>query len=100
MSEWAEVARWLAIGALGIGGMIFLPLWIIGLIGTVLEHRREMRQIGTGNEALRQQLQALQEEIAELRRTTTEHQLSLQANLENLQERVRALEEQGTVLHR
>jgi hypothetical protein len=31
-------------------------------------------------------------EMEELRRTTVEHHLSLQANLENLQERVRALE--------
>jgi hypothetical protein len=34
----------------------------------------------------------LHDELQELRRTTTEHHLSLQANLENLQERVRALE--------
>jgi uncharacterized coiled-coil DUF342 family protein len=51
-----------------------------------------MRQLGAGNDALAEQLQALRDEMEALRRTTTEHHLSLQANLENLQERVRALE--------
>lgn len=97
MGELAEVVRWLAIAALGVGGMIFLPMWIIGFIATVLEHRREMKQLGAGNKVLLQQLQALREEVAELRRTTTEHQLSLQANMENLQERVRALETEREV---
>jgi prefoldin subunit 5 len=59
---------------------------------TLLEHRREMRQLGAGNDALAEQLQALRDELDALRRTTTEHHLSLQANLESLQERVRALE--------
>ncbi|MEN3001743.1 MAG: hypothetical protein ABDI19_07885 [Armatimonadota bacterium] len=92
MGELGEVARWIAIGLLGVGGIVFLPLWVIGLVSAVLEHRREMKQLGAGSETLLQQLQALREEVAELRRTTTEHQLSLQANLESLQERVRALE--------
>jgi len=48
-----------------------------GLIHTLLEHRRAMQQLGAGNDALAEQLQALRDE---------------QANLENLQERVRALE--------
>jgi prefoldin subunit 5 len=51
-----------------------------------------MRQLGADNDTLAEQLQALRNEMEALRRTTTEHQLSLQANLENLQERVRALE--------
>ncbi|MCS7065805.1 MAG: hypothetical protein NZL85_05955 [Fimbriimonadales bacterium] len=92
VGELGEVARWIAIGLLGVGSVVFLPLWVIGLVSTVLEHRREMKQLGAGSETLLQQLQTLREEVAELRRTTTEHQLSLQANLENLQERVRALE--------
>ena len=92
MGELAEVARWIAIGLLGTASVIFIPVWLIGLIQTVLEHRREMKQLGAGSETLLQQLQAMRNEMEELRRTTVEHHLSLQANLENLQERVRALE--------
>ena len=43
---------------------------------------------------IRDRIDALRREIAELRQTATEYDLSLQANLENLQERVRALEQQ------
>jgi hypothetical protein len=92
MGELAEVARWIAIGLLGTASIIFIPVWFIGLIDTVLEHRQKMQQLGTGSETLLQQLQTLRNEMEELRRTTVEHHLSLQANLENLQERVRALE--------
>jgi hypothetical protein len=92
MGEWVEIARWVALGLIGTAAVIFAPLWVIGLVHTLLEHRREMRQLGAGNDALAEQLQALRDEMEQLRRTTTEHHLSLQANLENLQERVRALE--------
>jgi len=92
MGEWVEIARWVALGLVGTAAVIFAPLWLIGFIHTLLEHRREMRQLGAGNDALAEQLQALRSEMEELRRTATEHHLSLQANLENLQERVRALE--------
>lgn len=92
MGEWVEIARWVALGLIGTAAVIFAPLWVIGLVQTLLEHRREMRQLGAGNDALAEQLQALRDELDALRRTTTEHHLSLQANLENLQERVRALE--------
>jgi chromosome segregation ATPase len=92
MGEWVEIARWVALGLVGTAAVIFAPLWFIGLIHTLLEHRREMRQLGAGNDALAEQLQALRDEMEQLRRTTTEHHLSLQANLESLQERVRALE--------
>jgi hypothetical protein len=92
MGEWVEIARWIALGLIGTAAVIFAPFWFIGLIHTLLEHRREMRQLGAGNDALAEQLQALRDEMEQLRRTTTEHHLSLQANLENLQERVRALE--------
>ena len=92
MGEWVEIARWVAMGLIGTAAVIFAPFWFIGLIHTLLEHRREMRQLGAGNDALAEQLQALRDEMEQLRRTTTEHHLSLQANLENLQERVRALE--------
>jgi uncharacterized coiled-coil DUF342 family protein len=92
MGEWVEIARWVALGLIGTAAVIFAPLLVIGLVQTLLEHRREMRQLGAGNDALAEQLQALRDEMEQLRRTTTEHHLSLQANLESLQERVRALE--------
>jgi prefoldin subunit 5 len=92
MGEWVEIARWVALGLIGTAAVIFAPLWVIGLVQILLEHRREMRQLGAGNDALAEQLQALRDELDALRRTTTEHHLSLQANLESLQERVRALE--------
>jgi len=92
MGEWVEIARWVALGLIGTAAVIFAPLWVIGLVQTLLEHRREMQQLGAGNDALAEQLQALRDELDALRRTTTEHHLSLQANLESLQERVRALE--------
>lgn len=92
MGEWVEIARWVALGLIGTATVIFAPLWVIGLVQTLLEHRRAMRQLGAGSDALAQQVQALRDELDALRRTTTEHHLSLQANLENLQERVRALE--------
>ena len=92
MGEWVEIARWVALGLVGTAAVIFTPLWLVGLIQTILEHRRAMRQLGAGNDALAEQLQALRNEMEQLRRTTTEHHLSLQANLENLQERVRTLE--------
>ena len=92
MGEWIEIARWVALGLIGTAAVIFAPLWVIGLVQTLLEYRREMRQLGAGNDALAEQLQALRDEMEQLRRTTTEHHLSLQAHLESLQERVRALE--------
>ena len=92
MGEWIEIARWVALGLIGTAAVIFAPLWVIGLVQTLLEHRREMRQLGAGNDALAAQVQALRDELDALRRTTTEHHLSLQANLESLQERVRSLE--------
>ena len=92
MGEWVEIARWVALGLIGTAAVIFAPLWVIGLVQTLLEYRREMRQLGAGNDALAAQVQALRDEMEQLRRTTTEHHLSLQANLESLQERVRALE--------
>jgi polyhydroxyalkanoate synthesis regulator phasin len=40
------------------------------------------------------QIEALRQELAQLRDTSTQYDMSLQANLEALQERVRALEQQ------
>ncbi len=92
MGEWVELARWIALGLLGTASVIFVPMWCIGLVEIILEHRRQMKRLGADNETLLQQLQALRNEMEALRRTTMEHHLSLQDNLENLQERVRTLE--------
>ncbi len=77
---------------------IFGPALIIPVMAMVQKHRREMLKLELergkhSNAELLKQIEALRQEIAELRRTTTEHSLSLQENLENLQERVRQLEQ-------
>ncbi len=77
---------------------IFGPALIIPIVAMVQKHRREMLMLELekgkhSNAELLKQIEALKQEIAELRRTTTEHSLSLQANLENLLERVRQLEQ-------
>jgi polyhydroxyalkanoate synthesis regulator phasin len=59
----------------------------------MLQMELEKRRLS--NQALEERIEALRMEIATLRETTTQYDLSLQANLENLQERVRALEEQS-----
>lgn len=78
---------------------IFGPAVIIPVTAMVLKHRKEMMKLEierrtTVNQDVLAQIDALRREIAELRQTATEYDLSLQANLENLQERVRALEQQ------
>ncbi|MEN3001742.1 MAG: hypothetical protein ABDI19_07880 [Armatimonadota bacterium] len=79
--------------------LIFGLAIIIPVTAMVLKHRKEMikleieRRTAVSEEVLAQ-LDALRREIAELRKTSTEYDMSLQANLENLQERVRALEQQ------
>ncbi|MFN7162735.1 MAG: hypothetical protein ACK4NB_06695, partial [Fimbriimonadales bacterium] len=63
----------------------------------VIKHRKEMMQLELekrrlSNQEIAKQIEALREELAQLRETSTQYDLSLQANLESLQERVRALE--------
>lgn len=77
---------------------IFGPALIIPIVAMTQKHRKEMAQFElekrrVSNEEIARQIEALRQEIAELRQTTTQYDLSLQANLENLQERVHALEE-------
>ncbi|MDW8107602.1 MAG: hypothetical protein RMK45_08995 [Armatimonadota bacterium] len=86
--EWAQ---WIALGLVGAASVVFVPLWLVGLLHTILEHRREMRKQANLQEVL-QQVQALREELSALRETTTAHQMSLQTQLERLQERIQALE--------
>ncbi len=79
--------------------LIFGPGIIIPVVAMVQKHRREMAQMELertrlSNAEITQQIEALRKEIAELRHTTTEYDLSLQANLENLQQRVQSLEQE------
>lgn len=89
--DWAQ---WLAVGMIGAAGVIFLPMWAIGALQVFLEHRRALRQGGADMEAIVKQLQALREELNALRETSTEHHMSLQEQVDNLQARVQVLEEQ------
>lgn len=78
---------------------VFGPVLFIPIIGMVLKHRKEMLQMEIekyrlSNQEVAKQIEALRQEIAQLRDTSTQFDLSLQANLENLQERVRYLEQQ------
>jgi predicted nuclease with TOPRIM domain len=65
----------------------------------VLKHRKEMLQMELerrrlSNQEVIAQIEALRQELAQLRDTSTQYDMSLQANLEMLQERVRMLEQQ------
>jgi len=76
---------------------IFGPALIVPVLAITQKHRKEMAMLELekrrkSNEEILKQIEALRQEIAELRQTTTQYDMSLQANLENLQERVRALE--------
>lgn len=78
---------------------IFGPALFVPITAMVLKHRKEMVQLELekrrlSNQEIAKQIEALRQEIAHLRETSTQFDLSLQANLENLQERVRALEQQ------
>ncbi|MCS7209290.1 MAG: hypothetical protein NZ874_06930 [Fimbriimonadales bacterium] len=78
---------------------IFGPALFIPITAMVLKHRKEMLQMELekrrlSNQEVAKQIEALRAEIAQLRETATQYDMSLQANLENLQERVRYLEQQ------
>ena len=78
--------------------LIFGLALVIPLVAMTQKHRKEMLMLELekrrqSNEEVLKQIEALRREIAELRETTTQYDMSLQANLENLQARVRALEE-------
>ncbi len=79
--------------------LIFGPGIIIPVVAMVQKHRKEMAQLELertkhSNAEIAQQIEALRQEIAELRRTSTEYDMSLQANLESIHHRVQALEEE------
>ncbi|MGQ9656583.1 MAG: hypothetical protein ACUVV1_01625 [Fimbriimonadales bacterium] len=76
------------------GSALFVPI-----AAMVLKHRKEMLQMELekgrlSNQELAAQIEALRQELAALRDTATQYDMSLQANLETLQERVRQLEQQ------
>jgi sensor histidine kinase regulating citrate/malate metabolism len=76
------------------GSLVFVPITAM-----VLKHRKEMLQMELerrrlSNQEVVAQIEALRQELAQLRDTSTQYDMSLQANLEALQERVRMLEHQ------
>jgi len=78
---------------------IFGPMLFIPITAMVLKHRKEMIQMELerrrlSNQEVIAQIEALRQELAQLRDTSTQYDMSLQANLEMLQERVRMLEQQ------
>ncbi|BCW95195.1 MAG: hypothetical protein WHS44_01350 [Fimbriimonadales bacterium] len=78
---------------------IFGPALFVPITAMVLKHRKEMLEMELerrrlSNQEMAAQLDAIREEIAQLRDTSTQYDMSLQATLEALQERVRYLEQQ------
>jgi len=78
---------------------IFGPALFIPITAMVLKHRKEMLQMELerrrlSNQEVLAQIEALRHELAQLRDTSTQYDMSLQATLETLQERVRTLEQQ------
>jgi sensor histidine kinase regulating citrate/malate metabolism len=77
-----------------VGPVLFVPITAM-----VLKHRKEMLEMELerrrlSNQEIVAQIEALRQELAQLRDTSTQYDMSLQANLEILQERVRLLEQQ------
>jgi sensor histidine kinase regulating citrate/malate metabolism len=77
-----------------VGPVLFVPITAM-----VLKHRKEMLQMELerrrlSNQEVIAQIEAIRQELAQLRDTSTQYDMSLQANLEMLQERVRLLEQQ------
>ena len=75
------------------------PMLFVLITATVLWHRKEMLQMELerrrlSNQEIVAQIEALRQELAQLRDTSTQYDMSLQATLETLQERVRMLEQQ------
>jgi len=78
---------------------IFGPALFIPITAMVLKHRKEMLQMELerrrlSNQEVLAQIEALRNELTQLRDTSTQYDMSLQATLETLQERVRTLEQQ------
>ena len=76
-----------------VGPVLFVPITAM-----VLKHRKEMLQMELerrrlSNQEIVAQIEALRQELAQLRDTSTQYDMSLQMTLETLQERVRMLEQ-------
>ena len=79
--------------------IIFGPGLFVPIAAMVLKHRKEVREMELekgrlSNRLIAEQIEALRQELAALRDTTTQYDMSLQTNLEMLQERVCQLEQQ------
>ena len=75
------------------------PMLFLFITATVLWYRKEMLQMELerrrlSNQEVIAQIEALRQELAQLRDTSTQYDMTLQATLETLQERVRMLEQQ------
>jgi glucose-6-phosphate-specific signal transduction histidine kinase len=78
---------------------IFGPALFIPITAMVLRHRKEMLEMELerrrlSNQEVVAQIEAIRQELAQLRDTSTQYDMSLQMTLETLQERVRLLEQQ------
>jgi sensor histidine kinase regulating citrate/malate metabolism len=78
---------------------IFGPMLFALITATVLWYRKEMLEMELerrrlSNQEVIAQIEALRQELAQLRDTSTQYDMSLQMTLETLQERVRMLEQQ------
>ena len=76
-----------------VGSVLFVPITAM-----VLKHRKEMLEMELerrrlSNQEIVAQIEALRQELAQLRDTSTQYDMSLQMTLETLQERVRMLEQ-------
>jgi hypothetical protein len=71
-----------------------------GIIKMILSHRERKAKIhaeanAQGNELLRNEIEGLRQDLAQLRDTTTQYDVSIQHTLEELQQRVSHLETRG-----
>jgi sensor histidine kinase regulating citrate/malate metabolism len=76
-----------------VGPVLFVPITAM-----VLKHRKEMLEMELerrrlSNQEVIAQIEAIRQELAQLRDTSTQYDMSLQMTLETLQERVRMLEQ-------
>ena len=86
-------------GLIPLAAIVFIFGPALPITAMVLKHRKEMLQMELerrrlSNQEVIAQIEALRQELAQLRDTSTQYDMSLQANLEMLQERVRLLEQQ------
>jgi predicted RNase H-like nuclease (RuvC/YqgF family) len=86
-------------GLIPLAAIVFIFGPALPITAMVLKHRKEMLQMELerrrlSNQEVIAQIEALRQELAQLRDTSTQYDMSLQMTLETLQERVRMLEQQ------